>query len=70
MLKNKITFSRSAAAVIVDDIMYYITVALMMLSGVGPYGHERRLRTAKSCVMCSSGVTIGNDRDVGRKCFL
>jgi len=34
MLKNKITFSRSAAAVIVDDIMYYITVALMMLSGV------------------------------------
>ena len=34
MLKNRITFSRSAAAVIVDDIMYYITVALMMLSGV------------------------------------
>ncbi len=34
MLKNRISFSRSAAAVIVDDIMYYITVALMMLSGV------------------------------------
>jgi len=34
MLKKKITFSRSAAAVIVDDIMYYISVALMMLSGV------------------------------------
>jgi len=34
MLRNKITFSRSAAAVIVDDIMYYISVALMMLSGV------------------------------------
>jgi hypothetical protein len=33
MLRNKITFSRSAAAVIVDDIMYYISVALMMLSG-------------------------------------
>ena len=34
MLRNRISFSRSASAVIVDDIMYYITVALMMLSGV------------------------------------
>lgn len=34
MLRNRITFARSAAAVIVDDIMYYISVALMMLSGV------------------------------------
>lgn len=34
MLKNKVSFTRSAAAVIVDDIMYYISVALMMLSGV------------------------------------
>ncbi|MGH9947123.1 MAG: lysylphosphatidylglycerol synthase domain-containing protein [Pyrinomonadaceae bacterium] len=34
MLRGKITFSRSAAAVIVDDIIYYISVALMMLSGV------------------------------------
>lgn len=34
MLRGRITFSRSAAAVIVDDILYYISVALMMLSGV------------------------------------
>lgn len=34
MLKNKVSFARSAAAVIVDDIMYYVSVALMMLSGV------------------------------------
>jgi hypothetical protein len=34
MLKNKVSFARSAAAVIVDDIMYYVSVALMMLTGV------------------------------------
>lgn len=34
MLKNRVSFARSAAAVIVDDIMYYVSVALMMLSGV------------------------------------
>ena len=34
MLKKKVSFARSAAAVIVDDIMYYVSVALMMLTGV------------------------------------
>lgn len=34
MLKNRVSFARSAAAVIVDDIMYYVSVALMMLTGV------------------------------------
>jgi hypothetical protein len=34
MLKKRVSFARSAAAVIVDDIMYYVSVALMMLTGV------------------------------------
>ena len=35
LLQRKQTWSHSAAAVIVDDILYYITVGLMILSGVG-----------------------------------
>ena len=35
LLQRKQTLSHSAAAVIVDDILYYITVGLMILSGVG-----------------------------------
>ena len=35
LLKGRQTLSHSAAAVFVDDILYYVTVGLMILSGVG-----------------------------------
>lgn len=35
LLKRKQTLSHSAAAVIVDNILYYITVGVLILSGVG-----------------------------------
>jgi uncharacterized protein (TIRG00374 family) len=35
LLKGKQTLTHSAAAVIVDNILYYITVGVMILSGVG-----------------------------------